>query len=526
MTSTQPTRRLLLAGALGSAGSLALGGAARAQGQRAPGLVIGSRLSIPSGVQTGDVTAREATIWSRSDGPGRMMVRLSGPRGYRRTVAGPWATPDTDHTARVDLRGLPSGGEFRYTVEFEDADGHRGERATGSFSTAPAGRDAQSFVWTGDTAGQGWGINPDLGGMQGYAAMAATRPDFFLHSGDTIYADGPISAQVTEPDGQVWRNLVTPEVAVVAQSLEEYRGRHRYNLMDDNVRAMYAAVPVVAQWDDHETVNNWYPGEILDDPRYTERRVDVLAARGRQAWSEYQPIAARQLGEWSARRQRGPVRIYRTINRGKHLDVFSLDMRTFKSPNTSGRESELTPILGAEQRNWLVKELRRSNATWKVIAADLPLGIIVPDGPVAQESVSNADPGAPLGRELEIAWVLQQIKRHRIRNVVWLTADVHYCAAHHYDPSRAAFTDFDPFWEFVAGPINAGSFGPNKMDATFGPRVDFAKAGTRANQSPRDGKSQFFGHVDVADDGRFMVSLRDTTGEVVYRRTLEPQGRH
>ena len=109
---------------------------------------------------------------------------------------------------------------------------------------------------------------------------------------------------------------------------------------------------------------------------------------------------------------------------------------------------------------------------------------------------------------------------------MWLTADVHYCAAHHYDPSRAAFTDFDPFWEFVAGPINAGSFGPNQMDATFGPRVDFAKAGTRANQSPRDGKSQFFGHVDVADDGRFMVSLRDTTGEVVYRRTLEPQGRH
>ena len=30
-----------------------------------------------------------------------------------------------------------------------------------------------------------------------------------------------------------------------------------------------------------------------------------------------------------------------------------------------------------------------------------------------------------------------------MRNTVWLTADVHYTAAHHYDPQRAAFKDFD-----------------------------------------------------------------------------------
>ena len=51
---------------------------------------------------------------------------------------------------------------------------------------------------------------------------------------------------------------------------------------------------------------------------------------------------------------------------------------------------------------------------------------------------------------------------------------MHYCAAHHYDPSRATFTEFDPFWEFVAGPLNAGTFGPNALDATFGPEVRFS----------------------------------------------------
>ena len=87
------------------------------------------------------------------------------------------------------------------------------------------------------------------------------------------------------PDGTVWKNVVTEEVSKVAETLAEYRGRYKYNLLDHNVRDLYADVPIVSQWDDHETVNNWYPGEILTDARYTEKRVDVLAARARQAFT-------------------------------------------------------------------------------------------------------------------------------------------------------------------------------------------------------------------------------------------------
>lgn len=36
-----------------------------------------------------------------------------------------------------------------------------------------------------------------------YTAVAATEPDFFIHSGDTIYADGPLEETVVETDGQV-----------------------------------------------------------------------------------------------------------------------------------------------------------------------------------------------------------------------------------------------------------------------------------------------------------------------------------
>lgn len=503
------SRRTLLAGGLAGTAGLTLA-APGSSVVAAPALVRRDRVQLTSGVMSGDVTESGAVLWARADRPGRLVARLG-----HRTVRGPWATPASDFTAKLDLSGLAPGCEHDIRLGFENDHGHLGELQTARFRTAGRGkRDAAtSFVWTGDTAGQGWGINPDIGGMTAYAAMHRTNPDLFIHCGDTIYADGPIAAQVVEPDGKVWRNLVTEEVSKVAETLREFRGRHRYNLMDSNVRAFYADTPVVAQWDDHETVNNWWPGEVLTDDRYSEKRVNVLAERARQAFWEYQPIANQ--------RRHQPGRIHRKVSRGRHLDVFCLDMRTYKGENTPNKEQATTPILGREQRDWLIREVSRSRATWKVISADLPIGIVVPDG-TGQEGPANGDPGLPLGRERELAEVLRAFKRNRVTGVVFITADVHYTAAHHYSPERAAFTDFDPFWEFVGGPINAGTFGPNAMDGTFGPKVEFVKTGIRANQSPRGGTSQFFGHADIAADGRLSVSLRDGTGATLWGTDLEP----
>ena len=61
--------------------------------------------------------------------------------------------------------------------------------------------------------------------------------------------------------------------------------------------------------------------------------------------------------------------------------------------------------------------------------------------------------GPPRGRELEIADLLRFMKTAGIANTVWLTADVHYTAAHYYDPNKAQFQEFEPFWEFVSGPV-------------------------------------------------------------------------
>jgi len=141
------------------------------------------------------------------------------------------------------------------------------------------------------------------------------------------------------------------------------------------------------------------------------------------------------------------------------------------------------------------------------------------------EALANDEPGEPLGREREIAGLLKAIRDERIRNVVWLTADVHYTAAHHYSPERASFKEFAPFWEFVSGPLHAGTFGPGELDATFGPQVVFQKAPPEGQSNlPPSAGYQFFGQVDLdGESDALTVTLMDSAGTALHKQVLEPQ---
>ncbi|MET0283011.1 MAG: alkaline phosphatase D family protein [Polyangiales bacterium] len=499
-----------------------------ALGRAAPAIITSdaSRPVLAQGIQIGDPAGDRAIVWSRADRPARLWVEWDvSPRfGNPRVVRGPHALESSDFTARVDLDELPRDREIFVRASFEGYDGARSEYSHGRFQAAPLFRRGVRFVWSGDTAGQGYGINPQFGGMKIYEAMRQRRPDFFLHSGDTIYADGPIPAELTVEEGKLWQNLVTPETSKVAETLDEFRGRYRYNLLDENVRRFNAEVAQLWQWDDHEVTNNWSASKDLSaNANYSEKNVALLTARGTRAFLDYAPLRPHDAQE--------SERVYRHIPYGCLLDVFVIDMRSYRAAN--GENLEATPggaatFLGQEQLSWLKRGLRESRAVWKVIAADMPIGLQVADGtnlagqPV-WEAIANGDAGPAAGRELEIADLLRFIKRHRIQNTVWLTADVHYCAAHHYAPERAAFRDFEPFWEFVGGPLNAGSFGPNKLDDTFGPEVVFQKFPPTANASPYAG-FQFFGQVDIDErTAALTVQLVDLNGTTVFTQELEPR---
>jgi alkaline phosphatase D len=501
----------------------------------APALVRSQRQmpSLPSGVQVGDVTDTRALVWSRSDRPARLWVHWATNDRFEgaRTVRGPAALEQGDFTAALDLHGLPSGEEIVYRVRFESLNlpGTWSAPHAGRFRTAPApgstGGRRVRIAFSADLCGQGWGIDVDRGGIRMFETLRRAEPDVFIHSGDIIYADQPLEAEVALDDGSVWRNVVTEAKSRVAQSLADFRGNFAYNLLDENARRFNASVPWIAQWDDHEVLNNWFPGLMLDrDDRYLEKSASLLAARARQAFFDYVPV------------RRSPddgERIYRRFAWGSLVEVFVLDLRSYRGPNTANRDRADGPpaaFLGPEQLAWLENGLRASSATWKVIASDMPIGLVVPDWPrdggPTYEAWANADDGPPLGRERELARLLSFMKRERVRNTVWVTADVHYAAAHHYAPERASFTDFDPFWELVAGPMHAGTFGPNALDATFGPEVRFSSiaGGIEPNRPPSDGL-QFFGTLDVDPTTRALTAaLHNVGGERIWQMELAPDG--
>jgi alkaline phosphatase D len=278
------------------------------------------------------------------------------------------------------------------------------------------------------------------------------------------------------------------------------------------------------QWDDHETRNNWYPGQILGDARYKVRSASLLSAYAKRAMFEYNPMRYDPAD---------PERVYRAIPYSKSVDVFMLDERSYRGPNSPNRQTVLNEesgFMGSDQVRWLKAALKQSTATWKIIASDMPISIVVPDlnPDVPQgtyEAWANEENGVPSGRELELANLLSFIKEQRIRNVVWVTADVHYAQATYYNPAKAKFTDFAPFWEFVAGPINAGTFGPGVVDQTFGPEVHYTSVpeGMKQNRPPSENR-QYYGLVKVDGATEAMtVTLHDLNGTLLFTQTIDPQ---
>jgi alkaline phosphatase D len=480
------------------------------------------RPRMSEGIAIGDPSIAGAIVWSRTDRPARLHVEWSTYSDFRNRVH---ALPQnalevTDYTARTSLRGLPNGADIFYRVTFEDlSTGARSAPQDGQFRTPSIDKGKTTrFAWSGDVGGQGFGINPKIGGMTIFQSILDANPDLFIHCGDVVYSDAPLRAKKRVGTEQTWHNIIVPEKRKVAESVAEFRGQFRYNLIDENLKRFNAKIPTAYLWDDHETKNNWWPGRMLSDRRYSVRSCDLLAARAKHAFFEYCPMA---------RKVEAPGRIYRRLSQGPNLDVFMTDTRSHRGSNTLNRQEQSGPqaaFFGAAQLSWLCQELERSTATWKVIACPQPLSLLIAHAGFDFDGAANGRGGRPRGRELEVAKILNFIKRKSIKNVVWITADVHYAAAHRYDPNRAAYKDFEPFWEFVAGPLNAGTFGPNPLDPTFGPKVEFLSIpkSLRPGRSPLDG-FQFFGMGEVNSESKTLtVSLHRLDGKKIWSTDIRP----
>ena len=319
-----------------------------------PGQVAVAARASRHGVRSGEVTTDSAVLWARSSGRGRMSVRLESNGRLLRAAARPLGRrPHRPHGAGPARRARARPTVRRHHLVHRRRRRPRARPERVSFSTAPIHAAPHLARVVGRHLRPGLGHQPGARRADGVRARCTdTRPDFFVHCGDTIYADGPIAESVDEPDGHVWRNVVTDGGrARSPRRWTEFRGRHRYTCIDDNVGALVRRrADRSRSGTTTRRCNNWYPGQVRDDDRYTEQRLRRARRAGRAGPGRStmpMPIAPSSTAAATASRRRGST----ARSRAARTSTCScLDMRTYRGPNdTDRRSSRRTRILGAEQ---------------------------------------------------------------------------------------------------------------------------------------------------------------------------------
>jgi alkaline phosphatase D len=458
-------------------------------------------------VAVGEVTATTAVVWGRCERAARLRLRYASENeGTAAHTATEAVAARRDFTARIQLDALAPNTRYHYAVQCDaGADGGGAGDMSGHWRTAPLSDQPLPvrFAWSGDLGGQNV-CRDQQSGYVIFEYLAAQQPAFFIALGDMIYADDPCSERGRYGNAQVI-GAMRPAVRT-----EDFWAAWRYNRSDAAFQRFSSATPMIAVWDDHETMNDAGPHRDT----YADQPGVHLLPPARQAFLDYQPLIPPAAE---------PTRLYRTLRWGRHLEIVVLDTRQYRDANEAPDDPQRPKtMLGTAQREWLVSQLTASDATWKIIVSSVPLSIPTCSGPRGCDGWANL--GQTTGFERELLAVLRLLHAADVRNMVWLTTDVHFATGFRYVP----FAE-DPqfsFVEFVAGPLNAGVFPQNELDTTLGTQRLFrhapdAPAAIASFAELRQWLN--FGVIDVDEAGGLILRIVNGNGAVVAEQALQPR---
>ena len=206
--------------------------------------------------------------------------------------------------------------------------------------------------------------------FQVYGRMAAERNHFNINLGDTISSDSEVGG-------------VPPALTVPAKW-----AKYKQNLGFGHLRNLRRGTGLYSHWDDHEFINDFSRAE----------HGAAIYGAGVTAFSDYAPV-----------RYSAANGLYRTVRWGKHLELFFLDERSFRSAKVGAPcNRDLAPtapqavrnvfaalvpalatpvpqacldaianpsrtMLGARQYAAFTRAIKASTATWKVIGNEVPI---------------------------------------------------------------------------------------------------------------------------------------------------------
>ncbi|KPK43888.1 MAG: hypothetical protein AMJ65_04555 [Phycisphaerae bacterium SG8_4] len=268
----------------------------------------------------------------------RVRYRAAGASDWRGTD---WCAvdPKRDYTHQFKLTGLQPNVQYQLRAETP-----AGSVVEGRFKTAPPVDEAAPVVFTVST-GQAY---PDQdaagGGYKIYAAMLKLDLSFFVHTGDIVYYD------------RLAKSL----------PLARWHWARMYSL-PTNVE-FHRQVASYFIKDDHDTwMNDCWP------TRETRFMGDFTFEQGLAVFREQVPMGDRT---------------WRTFRWGRDLQIWLVEGRDYRSPNTMPDGADKT-IWGKEQKAWFKRTVRQSDATFRILISPTP--VVGPDRTNKHDNHSNRD---------------------------------------------------------------------------------------------------------------------------------------
>ncbi|GAB4554380.1 MAG: hypothetical protein OHK0023_24430 [Anaerolineae bacterium] len=479
--------------------------------------------SAPLRVSSGDVTQTSAVLWAVTSVKGELEIVVVTDPSFAQDASGTIQGQVAVVSGRVEEPTVPFKAKLadfspntRYYYRATDASG---ATADGTFITAAVVgektglRFGASGDWRGDTAPYPAIQNAD-----------ERELDFFILLGDTIYADYP-----------------SPDVpAEQAKTIEEYRAKHNeviaplggMNTWAD-VRAKTA---VLATIDDHEVTNDFSGGAAPStDTRFDQNGQFInetnLYKTGMQAFFEYMPIEATTYGQTGDPLTAGKPKLYRYMTYGSDAAVMILDARSFRdaplpaltdfSPAKVAEylAATYTPgrtMLGKVQLEDLKADLLRAQAagiTWKFVVVPEPIQNM---GPLAASDRFE-------GYAAERVEILKHINENNIRNVVFISADIHGTLVNniYYSETLGGERIETTAWEITTGSVAFDApFGPTVVDLAAQLNLITPQQRAIFNLLPQSGKDSFMRQLMDAQFEGFGLDLVGLAGSNVPAQLL------
>jgi alkaline phosphatase D len=222
-------------------------------------------------------------------------------------------------------------------------------------------------------------------------------------------------------------NMAKEDLDLVVH-LGDYRNRYALYRTDPSLQAIHAAFAWIVTWDDHEVDNN-YADEIPEDNQSREAFLQ-RRANAYKAYYEHMPLRRESVPQ-------GPdLRLYRRFTFGNLAEFNVLDTRQYRSDQPCGDGikppcpeafAASQTMTGAEQEQWLLEGLSRSQARWNILAQQTMFAQY-DFNPSPELKVFNLDQwdGYIAARDR----ILQFLSDRRPANPVVITGDIHSSWVH------------------------------------------------------------------------------------------------